>query len=103
MATYYKGINVPATIAANAGGVTTHTWKIDGVAQAETTSSITRTYSTVGTHIIRHEGTNACGACATPVENTLIITETPPPGSSNTIYYAMGAAVLGFLILSKKK
>ncbi len=38
-----------------------------------------------------------------PVENTLIITETPPPGSNKTIYYAMGAVALGFLMMAKKK
>ncbi len=69
MAIYNKLINVPATIIADTfGGVITHIWKIDGVTQAETTSSITRTYSTAGTHLIRHEGTNSCGACATQLK-----------------------------------
>lgn len=103
MATFTKLINTPATINATiSGGVTSHVWKIDEVTQPETTSSITRTYSTPGTHIIRHEGTNLCGECAAPVEHTLIISETLPETGSKSMYYMMGAALLGFLMMKKK-
>ncbi len=104
MATYNKLINVPVTISAStAGGVTTHTWLIDGVSQAEITSSITRTYTTVGTHIIRHEGSNSCGLCATPVEHTLIIGETLPSGGGGTAIMIMAAAAIGLMMMAKGK
>ncbi len=88
-----------------------HTWSIKKdtgtfVINAEKGPSLTLNFPTisdVGLYTVRHEGTNTCGDCTPYVEHTIQVTETSTPGSSKTIYYAMGAAVLGFLILSKKK
>lgn len=104
MTIYTKQINTPATIRADANGnVTTHTWIIDGVTQPETTATITRTYTTEGSHLIRHEGSNSCGPCVAPVENTLNIVTTQTAGGNSGMYMAVGAAALIVMYLSMKK
>lgn len=108
METYNKLINQNITITANDASLITHVWSIkkdagEYVIQSANTSSFTTSFSEVGTYTIKHEGSVECGSYCTPVENTIVVSETPviEAGTSPLFVFGLG---IGFLyIITKKK
>ena len=80
----------------------TYTWNF-GDGNTSTIKDATHTYSTIGTYTVTHSVTNTCGTTICTPKIVEIVTELPPPSDTGSTVMLMGAALIGFMMMAKKK
>lgn len=86
----------------NDATITAYTWNF-GDGNTSTNKNDTHIYSTIGTYTVTHSVTNTCGTTICTPKIVEIVTELPPPSDTGSTVMLMGAALLGFMMISKKK
>jgi len=101
-----KTISIGTTVSfqdkSNDATITSYTWNFGIGEGTSTLKDDTHTYNNIGLYSVVHTVTNTCGTTTCPIKTIEVVTELPPSGVSSTVML-MGAALIGFMMMSKKK
>ncbi len=81
--------------------IATYTWDFGAGEGTSTLKDDTHIYNNIGIYTVTHSVTNACGTTTCAPKMIDVVAELPSGGGSSTAII-MGAALLGFMMMTKK-